>query len=38
MDPFAKVFMLVSMGSVTALAAYCMSRILRSPPPGSKED
>ena len=36
MDPFAKIFMLVSMGSVTALAGYCMARILRSPPPGSK--
>jgi hypothetical protein len=37
MDPFAKIFMLVSMGSVTALAAYTLWRTLRSDPPVDTE-
>lgn len=31
LTPFALVFMLLSMGAVTALAAYCYWRILREP-------
>ena len=31
MTPFAVTFMLVSMGAVTLLAAWCMNRILRGP-------
>ena len=38
MEPFAKIFMLVSMGSVTVLAAYTLMRTLKSKPPGSNED
>ena len=38
MEPFAKIFMLVSMGSVTALAAYTLSRILKGKPPASDGD
>lgn len=30
MDPFAKIFMLISMGCVTALAGYTLWRTLRS--------
>jgi hypothetical protein len=33
MDPFAKIFMLVSMGCVTGLAVYTLWRTLRSAPP-----
>ncbi len=33
MEPFAKIFMMVSMGSVTILAAYCLARTLKAPPP-----
>ncbi len=33
MEPFAKLFMIVSMGSVTALAGYCLARTLKAPPP-----
>lgn len=29
MEPFALVFMLVSMTAVTALAVFCLSRVLR---------
>lgn len=38
LQPFALVFMLVSMGSVTALMAYCYWRILSDPDsaPGSR--
>ena len=32
---FALVFMLVSMGSVTALMVYCFYRVLRNPSAGS---
>ena len=32
LDPLAATFMLVSMGSVTALAAYCFWRVLTAPP------
>ncbi len=38
MEPFAKIFMLVSMGSVTVLAIYTLIRTLKGPPPGSGED
>lgn len=31
LTPFALVFMLVSMGSVTALMVYCFYRVLRTP-------
>lgn len=31
LTPFALFFMLLSMGAVTALAAYCYWRILREP-------
>ncbi len=34
MEPFALVFMVVSMVSVTALAGYCMYRILGGGNPG----
>ena len=34
MEPFALVFMLVSMTAVTILAGFCLSRILR----GGKKD
>ncbi len=33
MTPFAMIFMLVSMTAVTALAGYCMFRILGGGPP-----
>ncbi len=33
MEPFAKIFMFVSMGSVTLLAGYCLARTLKAPPP-----
>lgn len=33
MTSFAIGFMCVSMGSVTLLTAYCLYRILNSPPP-----
>lgn len=37
LTPFALVFMLVSMGTVTALMVYCFWRILRKPvSPGSR--
>jgi hypothetical protein len=35
LTPFALVFMLVSMGSVTALMIYCFYRVLRNPAAGS---
>ncbi|MFW6193532.1 MAG: hypothetical protein ACOC83_08600 [Gemmatimonadota bacterium] len=35
LTPFALVFMLVSMGSVTALMVYCFYRVLRNPAAGS---
>lgn len=35
MEPFAIIFMTVSMASVTLLAGYCLTRILRS---GSSSD
>jgi hypothetical protein len=35
MEPFAKIFMLVSMGSVTVLAAYTLIRTLKAPPPAA---
>jgi len=38
MEPFAKFFMLFSMGCVTALAAYTMARTVRSPPLTSDDD
>ena len=38
MEPFAKIFMLVSMGCVTALAAYTLTRIIKGKPPGSDGD
>ena len=38
MTPFALTFMLVSMGSVTALTAYCLRRILTSPPPAPDDE
>lgn len=34
MTTFAWIFMLVSMGSVTALMVYCFFRILREPAAG----
>ena len=37
MTTFALTFMLVSMVSVTMLTAYCLRRILTSPPP-SQDD
>jgi hypothetical protein len=37
MTPFAQVFMFVSMGAVSLLTLYCLSRILKAPPP-SQED
>lgn len=37
MEPFAKIFMLISMGCVTALAGYTLWRTLRSDPPISDE-
>lgn len=33
MTSFAIWFMCISMGSVTLLTAYCLRRILNSPPP-----
>ncbi len=35
MTPFALIFMLVSMGAVTALAGYCLFRILGDDKPSS---
>ncbi len=37
MEPFAMVFMIVSMGAVTALAAYTLSRTLRAPGPADDD-
>lgn len=37
MTPFALTFMLVSMTAVTALAGWCMWRILGGPPPAEDE-
>jgi len=31
MEPFAILFMSVTIGSITALVSYCLFRILRSP-------
>jgi len=38
MTPFALVFMLTSMASVTALAGWCLYRILTTPPPPDDGD
>ena len=38
MEPFAKIFMLVSMGSVTALAIYTLIRTMKGPPPSSGDE
>ena len=35
MEPFAKIFMLVSRGSVRALAAYTLIRTPKAPPPAA---
>jgi hypothetical protein len=36
--PFAIAFMLTSMTVVTVLAGYCLSRILKAPPPAEDDD
>jgi hypothetical protein len=38
MTPFALVFMLTSMASVTALAGWCLYRILTTAPPPDDDD
>jgi hypothetical protein len=38
MTPFAITFMLVSMTLVTCLTGYCLSRILKAPPPAADDD
>ena len=38
MTPFALAFMLISMSAVTALAAWCMYRILGGGPPSTTDD
>lgn len=38
LEPFALIFMLVSMGSVTLLAAWCMYRILGGPKQPPEDD
>lgn len=38
MEPFAKFFMLISMGCVTVLAVYTMVRTVRAPPLSSDDD
>ena len=37
MTPFAMVFMIVSMVSVSVLAGYCLYRILTSKPPSTDD-
>ncbi len=34
MTPFALGFMIVSMLTVTCLAGWCLSKIVKTPPPG----
>ena len=38
MEPFAILFMSFSMACVTALAGYCLYRILTGKPPAADED
>jgi hypothetical protein len=38
MEPFAKFFMLLSMGCVTALAVYTMARTVRAEPLSSDDE
>jgi len=38
MTPFAVTFMLISMSAVAVLTTYCMTRILKSPPPVADDD
>lgn len=38
MTSFALTFMLVSMSAVTLLTGYCMTRILKAPPPTADDD
>ena len=38
MTPFAIAFMATSMTVVTLLAGYCLTRILKAPPPATDDD
>jgi len=38
MEPFAKIFMFVSMGSVTFLAFYTVMRTIKGDPPSSEDE
>lgn len=38
MEPFALIFMIVSMVAVTALAVYTLSRTMRAESPGSDDE
>ena len=38
LEPFAMVFMAVSMGTVTILAGWCLYRILTTPTPPPEDD